>query len=369
MGFWNGYQGGLYPNGSNVRPLSHNSDGLNFASQVEPLDTLGNPDPNGKIVLLSIGMSNASQESNAFKTIVDTFSQRNPTLIFVNGAKGGQTASIIKDSTAPYWDTVMTRLTNQGLSHLQVQAIWFKEADANPTGVFPEYAETLHAEFKEIMQILKNEFPNTNLCYHSSRIYGGYASTPLNPEPYAYHSGWTVKWTIEDQINGDTNLTYTKSPWLSWGPYLWADGLVLRSDSLIWVCPDDFQSDGTHPSLLGSQKVANLLLQFFSTDETTVPWFLSNPMGIHEDIHEVIREIKIIPNPFHIRTTVELPDIIEDGSIDFLLYNLLGREILKKTQIQNGSIILNKRELPAGIYFFQVKHENRIIGSGKLIAF
>jgi hypothetical protein len=82
---------------------------------------------------------------------------------------------------------------------------------------------------------------------------------------------------IESQINGDASLNYVgnnpSSAWLSWGPYLWANGITPRSDGLTWVI-SDYQSDGTHPSISGRQKVAQMLLQFFSTDETTKPWFL-----------------------------------------------------------------------------------------------
>ena len=122
------------------------------------------------------------------------------------------------------------------------------------------------------------------MCYLASRIYAGYANSALNPEPYAYYSGWSVKRLIENQVNGDTTLTFTgptpRAPWLAWGPYFWADGTTPRSDGLTWNCPADYNSDGTHPSINGRQKVAQMLLQFFSTDATTVPWFLKACYGV-----------------------------------------------------------------------------------------
>src|SRR3989442_190765 len=118
-------------------------------------------------------------------------------------------------------------------------------------------------------------YPNLRLMYVSSRIYGGYASVALAPEPFAYESGFAFKWLVEDQINGDPALSYPgKAPWLAWAPYLWADGLTPRSDGLTWAC-SDFQSDGTHPSPSGEQKVANLLLSFFKTDPTATSWFVA----------------------------------------------------------------------------------------------
>jgi hypothetical protein len=182
-----------------------------------------------------------------------------------------------------FWTTVDARLAAADVTPNQVQVVWLKEADARPTAAFPNHAEALRAELEQVTRILKERFRNLALCYCSSRIYGGYASTDLNPEPYAYESGFAVKWMIERQINGAMDLNYdaargeVKSPWLAWGPYLWADGLLSRSDSLSWAC-SQFADDGTHPAP-GTGKardtVADMLVAFFKTDTTARPWFLS----------------------------------------------------------------------------------------------
>jgi lysophospholipase L1-like esterase len=72
-----------------------------------------------------------------------------------------------------------------------------------------------------------------------------------------------VKWLIEERINKSMD-----SPWIAWGPYLWTDGVRGRSDKLVWTRDDVLKEDGTHPSPSGCEKVANLLLQFFKTEET-----------------------------------------------------------------------------------------------------
>src|SRR5437016_9102300 len=61
-GLYKGYAGGLYPNGANTRPAAHEVAGLNIATNfIEPLTGAGNVDTtNGKIALLSIGMSNTT---------------------------------------------------------------------------------------------------------------------------------------------------------------------------------------------------------------------------------------------------------------------------------------------------------------------
>ncbi|MEO6683878.1 MAG: hypothetical protein ABIN48_13730, partial [Ginsengibacter sp.] len=268
-----------YPGGSNKRPIAHQSAGLAIAQAIKPLNSSGIVDEaTGKIVWISIGMSNTTQETQTFLSLIQGYANKNPKLHLIDGAQGGQDINSINHSTAAYWNTVSNRLASANATAAQVQVIWFKQAEAQPTDTaFATYPDALKAKYKSVMQILKTKFPNLKLVYLSSRVYVGYANSKLNPEPFSWYTGWTVKRLIEDQINGDPSLTFSgnnpSSAWLSWGPYLWANGTTPRSDGLIWT-PSDFQSDGTHPGTTGRQKVAEMLLQFFTTDETTKPWFL-----------------------------------------------------------------------------------------------
>src|SRR5262249_40087113 len=56
---YHGYEGGLYPGASNVRPAAHDAAGRRIAQGIVPLDANGNPDPvNGKIVYTIASVSN-----------------------------------------------------------------------------------------------------------------------------------------------------------------------------------------------------------------------------------------------------------------------------------------------------------------------
>ncbi len=349
---WRGSQGGLYPNGSNYRPSAHNLAGLNIAQNILPLDTAGKVDLiNGKIVWLSIGMSNTTQETQLLIPMVDTFFRKNPKLVLVDGAQGGQDIDIIDNPNANYWNIINQRLTLLGLSYKQVQVIWFKQAQKNPTDTsFAAYPDSLKLKFKKALQIEKNKFPNTKLAYLSNRIYAGYASGPLNPEPYAYFSGWSVKRLIEDQINGDSSLAYTGNnapvPWLAWGADLWADGIIPRSDGLTWICPADFNNDGTHPSNpFGRQKVANLLFNFFTTDSTSIPWFLNQiTTGMKNIPHQ--KQMKIFPNPATSILNISSDQILNQLSI----CNLLGETVLNLT-LEKKETSIDVSRIPKGIYF------------------
>jgi hypothetical protein len=282
-GTYHGKPGGLYP-GSNSRPSAHEEAGLTLARSIRPLDAQGQPAVDGKIVLLSLGMSNTTQEFSAFKPLADKDPAKNPKLVLVDGAQGGMTANIIAQPESPrgrqFWQTVEDRLARARVTPEQVQVVWLKEAIAGPSGEFPKHPLELQEQLAQDVRVARARFPNLKIAYLSSRIYAGYAVTPLNPEPFAYESGFAVKWLIERQIEGASDLSYdpargpVKAPWLAWGPYLWADGTRPRSDGLTYASTD-LGPDGTHPSPNGQKKVARLLIDFLKTDSIARIWFLA----------------------------------------------------------------------------------------------
>jgi hypothetical protein len=372
-GTYNGWTGGLYPNGSNYMPATHKNAGLALAAQVQPLNSSGAPDPaSGKVVWLSIGFSNTTQEASAFIPLANALPNKNPKLVLVDGAVGGMSVDLISTPTnsnySSYWNTVSNRLAASGLTASQVQVIWFKDdKPANGTPLQAHFDSVL-AQSKRVMNELRTRFPNVKLCYVASRIYGGYASVPLNPEPYAYRNGWAMKKMIEDQINGDPQLQYagtgSRAPWLSWGIYQWADGLNPRSDGLTWVC-SDFQNDGTHPSPQGQQKVANLLLNFFRTDSTACPWFLSNcALTTGLPSFSETGDARVFPNPVSTEALVRFSAPVVKATL--VLYSGLGTPVRVWSNISGREMRLNRAGLPTGIYYLKVTDRNKQIALQKL---
>jgi hypothetical protein len=330
---YKGFEGGLYPNGSDTIPAAQATAGAQIASTIQPLDTNGNPDPNGMVVFTSIGMSNASLEFGRFEVTAQADPEVNKTtLAIVNGALAGITACYWVVPTGPppcslhtenpYDQVLENVLTPAGLTEQQVQVVWIKQANGGPgatgcgaDGHMPcnslcvatkvgceNTTQTTEAvryeqQLGEIIRAAKVRWPNLKLAFVSSRIYAGYATADINPEPYAYEYGFSTKWLIQAQITqmqsgtvdpiaGDLDYNDNTAPWVAWGPYLWADGPIPRSDGLIWCdgqkrapCSGevDFQSDGTHPSDDGSAKVATMLLNFFLNSPYTQAWFAAAP--------------------------------------------------------------------------------------------
>ena len=297
------FTGTLYEN-SNLVPSDHATDGLTFAKQVQPLDSQGHPSPRGKIVVISMGMSNWTIEwcsltrsactPNSFLVQAAHNPQVNhSTLVLVNCAKGGQSADRWVDNSFGNYTQCTQALRMAGVTDLQVQVILYKNALEFPTQSLVASTKcspsslvdacSYEHDLGETARFVRTVFPNVKEMFLHSRIYGGYASPgTLNPEPYAYEYGFSTKWLIEAQVNqirtgqidptaGD--LSYTAAPWLAWGPYLWTAGPAKRSDGASWL-PYQYIQDLTHPGEPGVLQVSTALIQFYLTSEFS-PWFVA----------------------------------------------------------------------------------------------
>jgi Bacterial Ig-like domain (group 2) len=328
------FPGGLYENSSNTLPSDHDAAGKAAAAAIQPLDQNGNPNSKGAIVFVGIGMSNATEEFSAFvSTAKNTTGVNHTTLAIEDGALGA--------ATACYWTVAQgqtgtacpqaagTLLNNQYdrvrdtvlaadikapsapsgcgvppnpvpcLTEKQVQVLWIKNAnprpaisnwrllcDATVSGCVNDLgteAINYESQLGKIIRAAKSRYPNLQQIFLSTRIYAGYATDGLNPEPYAYEYGYSAKWLIEaevqqmrpsgpvDPVAGDLSYTNGSAAWTAWGTYLWADGTTPRVDGLVWQA-SDFQADGTHPGPTGVTKVVNLLMTFYLSSPYT-PWF------------------------------------------------------------------------------------------------
>jgi hypothetical protein len=327
------FPGGLYENSSSKAPADHDAAGIAAGASVQPLDHNGNPSPNGAIVFLSAGMSNATIEFSAFQAQAAASSAVNhSTLALEDGAAGGVLACSwtvaigppatncpgvtgvraenqydrVRDSVLAVDTTAPSATAGCGgppaspcLTEAQVQVLWIKEANAFPgtagthslcdaltTGCVNDSTNTealkYESQLGQIIRAARVRYPNLKQVFLSTRIYAGYATTPLNPEPYAYEYGYSAKWLIEAQVTqtrsgtvdptaGDLNYSNGTAAWTAWGWYIWADGTNARSDGLEWDATD-YQSDGTHPNDVGQSKVATQLMNFYTTSAYT-PWF------------------------------------------------------------------------------------------------
>jgi hypothetical protein len=289
--FYKGEDGGLYGGGSNEPPAEHRRAVLRELQQIRPLDADGKPAADGKIGFISAGMSNTTMEFSTFKKKADADPLKSPVVEIVDTAQGARVATVWANAALGNrgpdpWPVVDQRLKDAGVSPKQVQVVWIKHAQGQPH-TLSAMPRMLHAQYLAnntilTLQRLRQRFPNVRVAYLSSRIYAGYATTPLNPEPYAYEGAFAARWVIQAQAGGDPLLNFdpdqgtVMAPAVLWGPYLWTDGVKGRKvDNLVWLKEDVTAKDGTHPSDSGRDKVAGLLLDFLHQNPLASSWYLA----------------------------------------------------------------------------------------------
>lgn len=269
-GFYEGFQGGLFPFGSNAEnPAStHYKKGKTYAKNIKPLDTLGNINyEDGRIVMGGFGPSIPGQLMTQFlgfvRDTLDTEFKTNPCFAALNLCVGGKGLDAAIGATrATYWETIVEEIEEKHYSPLQVQVGWMyfndKYDSLAPEPTFPESPEAVTDRLVLFLQYMMDYFPNMKIVFVSGRHYGGFADT-LNEqysaiaEPSSYWNNFSVKWLIERQINGDPALKYfgagIRTPFVTWGPYYWADGNIPRTtDGRLYTCDDFGPLDGYHLS-------------------------------------------------------------------------------------------------------------------------
>jgi hypothetical protein len=279
-GTYKGFPGGLYP-GSSTIPDAHAIDGMKVSFDVGPRRGDGHLDRQaGRIGFASIGMSNTESEFSWMNSAVRSTPGLNPALVVVNGAQATRTAEQWADPASIVWSNFDQRLAAAGITPRQVQVVWIKLAEQFPSriGAFPVHAQVLEDDLLDTLRNAKQRYPNLLIAYLSSRTRAYTTITDtLNPEPYAYESGFAVKWLVERQIDGDPALRFDGTappvPWIAWGPYLWADGATPRSDGFTWTCDLVNSTDWVHPFYTGQVKVAGELMRFLLEEPTADHWF------------------------------------------------------------------------------------------------
>ena len=149
------------------------------------------------------------------------------TLAIVNGAVTGAMPCVWTVVSGPppcnptlgnLYDRVRDMvLAPLGLTEKQVQAAWIEEYNSDPAaegfqtlcdptvaGCLNNVGHTEALRYEQqlgnILRAAKTRWPNLQQAFHSSRIYGGFATTNHSSEPYPYEYGFSVKWLVQAQI-------------------------------------------------------------------------------------------------------------------------------------------------------------------------
>jgi hypothetical protein len=197
-----------------------------------------------------------------------------------------------------FTDIVWTLCENQvAKSHLtdaQIQAAVMEIVETDPSGNgFSTLSSMTHAppcasgdtstidacyveqQAGAVIRLAKEKFPNLRLLYLYTRAYGGWAITPLSPEPNAYEYGFSAQFLVQAQINQADNggsadgvagnLAYSVAPVVLFAPYQWASGATANSEGTVWPDLDTYfyTGDWTHYGTLGYTQSGSVMNNYF----------------------------------------------------------------------------------------------------------
>ncbi len=77
--------------------------------------------------------------------------------------------------------------------------------------------------------------------------------------------------------------------------------------------------------------------------------------------------VTVYPNPFNTSTAVLINDGVPVGQCEWKLYNVLGAEVMS-TKLTKQLTTLETTNLAAGIYFYRVTEDDKLVQAGKLVS-
>ncbi len=391
-GTYLGYQAGLYPGGTNILSGTHLNDAKSIAKGIKPLDGDGNINYGDGVVLVAgFGPSVPGHIYNSFVDKVRNPSvtyDLNPCLDAINLCIGGKDINYGIDDTLYefYWQAILDKVTDVGYTAAQVQIGWmyFNEKGLTEPPVFPDNSLELTESYIQFINKAKDYFPNLQLMYISSRHFGGFADTTLTEyyslaEPASYQNNWTVKWTIEEQINAtDIRLKYKgaspNAPLLLWGPNFWCNAEQKRMwDKKRYDCETSFNpEDGYHLTDMQDGKDATDILNVLyygvvgkSFTKNSATWascvpYLDTLAGMREQQPLGDFDLNVSPNPGTGEFYLSLPT--DSYAAEIVITNNLGQVIATWKQDENLSteVLVDITGQPDGLYVARVWQNQQV---------
>ena len=92
--------------------------------------------------------------------------------------------------------------------------------------------------------------------------------------------------------------------------------------------------------------------------------YVSN-INVNTDIISAKNNFILFPNPFSNTSTLRLSTPAQNASL--IIYDILGKEIKRMTNLTGKEIIIQRENMKAGMYFFRIEDKIGVVGIGKMI--
>ena len=378
--YYDEYKGGLFKYGSNDAPAIHLNNGIRISNNLRRRNETGAIDnANGTIMMIGMGASTASDAFNTYRNdmIANDWAGVNPCLEVKSVFIGGKDLGDILDPAEDYWDKFQGRLEDKDIDANQVQIVWMMFQSEATTNDVETYVTYVIGQYKLILADMLDQMPNLRQVFISGMHYTGYTNPEHERyasliEPKAYWGNLAIRELINKQIDGDPDLDFEGPdrvvPYITWGPYFWADGSNERSDGLTWTC-NEFRSDSTgggfHLKEEYQYKEGDMLESFLETSPVASIWYNDGPKwatcgtGRFEEANaELADNVSVTPNPCAQSFMLHIPAEIT-GISTLQVIDLNGRAIISEifdagrysTRSYDASLI------PDGVYMIILQND------------
>jgi len=93
--------------------------------------------------------------------------------------------------------------------------------------------------------------------------------------------------------------------------------------------------------------------------------YIGSDLSTSIQTNQTFSNIQVAPNPFSSSTTFRHKNGFKQAS--FALYNALGQQVLQFNNINHNEFYINRSNLPAGIYFYKIIQENKVLKADKVL--
>lgn len=129
-----------------------------------------------------------------------------------------------------------------------------------------------------------------------------------------------------------------------------------------WCTPD---SASTRPKILDGYKDVKLpIINYMPLD--TLNCYGPVVTRIKENKTNETINIKLYPNPFSQTATLEFENP-QNKSHQLNVFNTIGQLVLSIENIKSNQVLIERKELQSGLYFYQLRNEEGVIGTGKMM--
>jgi len=78
--------------------------------------------------------------------------------------------------------------------------------------------------------------------------------------------------------------------------------------------------------------------------------------------------VKIYPNPVVNTATIKISKDIDlaNDKVSFAIYNIMGNEVYRIANVEEEVLTITHDKFSPGLYFFQLRSNNKVISSGRI---